>query len=120
MTEQDKKAFIEVATMMCAQEELSGHVDADVGEVIKGLAKIALASLTAPPVLFALRFKNLNGQPEKLINDNCLFRSREKASQYAKGGNYITQSDGRIEWVANPSLDPEVVPLYTTTYEVEE
>lgn len=75
--------------------------------------EIALAALTAQPVLYALRFKNHHGQPDKLINENCLFRSHEKASQYGKGGNYVTQASGKIEWVPNPQLDPEVVPLYS-------
>lgn len=80
----------------------------------------ALATLTAQPVLYALRFKNHHGQPDKLINENCLFRSREKALQYGKGGNYVTQPSGKIEWVPDSSLDPEVVPLFTAIYEVQE
>lgn len=76
------------------------------------LMEVALTALKAQPVLYALRFKNHHGQPDKLINENCLFRSHEKASQYGKGGNYVTQASGKIEWVPNPQLDPEVVPLY--------
>jgi hypothetical protein len=65
------------------------------------------------PVLYALKFKNSNGKPERLINDNCLFRHREDAEKYGLGGNYVTQENGKIEWVANPSLNPEVIPLFT-------
>jgi len=83
------------------------------GNVLKSM-QIALAALTAQPVLYALRFKNHHGQPDKLINETCLFRSHEKASQYSKGGNYVTQASGKIEWVPNPQLDPEVIPLYST------
>lgn len=67
------------------------------------------------PVLYALRFKNMQGEPEKEINDNCLFSSYEKARAYGRGGNYVTQDSGKIEWVPNAALDPEVIPLYTAT-----
>ena len=65
------------------------------------------------PVLYALRFKNSRGQPEKLINENCLFRDKEKAAAYGLGGNYVTQESGKMEWVPNPALNPEVIPLFT-------
>lgn len=65
------------------------------------------------PVLYALRFKNSRGQPEKLINENCLFRDKEKAAAYGLGGNYVTQESGKIEWVPDPALNPEVIPLFT-------
>ncbi|MCG7388806.1 hypothetical protein [Pantoea sp. ACRSB] len=65
------------------------------------------------PVLYALRFKNSRGEPEKLINENCLFRDSEKAAAYGLGGNYVTQQSGKIEWMPNPLLNPEVIPLFT-------
>lgn len=77
-------------------------------------AEAKLADLSKQePVLYALRFKNSRGEPEKLINENCLFRDREKAAAYGLGGNYVIQESGRIEWVPNPSLNPEVIPLFT-------
>lgn len=123
MKNEDKQALIEhakswIAYAEAARDEIPFGFDDDTEKELS-LIKIALAALTAEPVLYALRFKNHHGQPDKLINENCLFRSREKASQYGKGGNYVTQNDGRIEWVRNPSLDPEVVPLFTAGYQVE-
>ena len=124
MSEEEKQALIEhakswIADAEAARDDIPFGFDEDT-EMELSLIKIALAALTAHPVLYALRFKNHHGQPEQLINENCLFRSREKASQYGKGGNYVTQANGKIERVPNPSLDPEVVPLFTAGYEVQE
>lgn len=117
MTNEEKQSLIEhakswIADAEAARDDIPFGFDEDT-EMELSLIKIALAALTAQPVLYALRFKNHHGQPDKLINENCLFRSHEKASQYGKGGNYVTQASGKIEWVPNPQLDPEVVPLYS-------
>lgn len=124
MSEEEKQSLIEhakswIADAEAARDDIPFGFDEDT-EMELSLIKIALAALTAQPVLYALRFKNHHGQPDKLINENCLFRSREKASQYGKGGNYVTQPSGKIEWVPDSSLDPEVVPLFTAIYEVQE
>lgn len=115
MKNEEKQALIE----WCEWRIAHGSKTAMSEQTLKA-AKITLAALTAQPVLYALRFKNHHGQPDKLINENCLFRSREKASQYGKGGNYVTQPSGKIVWVPDSSLDPEVVPLFTAIYEVQE
>jgi len=100
---------------------LQGESDLELGmQLIKRLERqvleyqAQLAELAKQkPVLYALRFKNIDGSPERLINDNCLFRHRENAERYGLGGNYVKQESGKIEWVPNPALNPEVIPLFT-------
>lgn len=115
MTNDEKQALIEGCTQRvdALNKYCRANPDDREAALDLSLCKLALAALTGQPVLYALRFKNHHGQPDKLINENCLFRSHEKASQYGKGGNYVTQASGKIEWVPNPQLDPEVVPLYS-------
>lgn len=115
MTNEEKQELIEAAHkwIEVMQRYIDNHPQDISAPITLGLYKVALSALSAQPVLYALRFKNQHGQPDKLINENCLFRSHEKASQYGKGGNYVTQASGKIERVPNPQLDPEVVPLYS-------
>lgn len=72
------------------------------------------ASLEAKPVVYSLIFRNMEGKLYDYVNVNTTFATLEEAQAYGKGGRYVTQGDGSIEWVADPSLDPVVVPLYTT------
>ena len=105
-----------------AELALAGH-DMDTVRYRSGLLENKITQLEAElarrdqaagePVLYALRFKNLQGVPYKEINDNCLFSSYDKARAYGRGGNYVTQLDGKIKWVPNADLDPEVIPLFT-------
>lgn len=71
------------------------------------------ASLEAKPVVYSLIFRNMEGKLHDYINVNTTFATMEEAQAYGKGGRYVTQGDGSIKWVADPSLDPVVVPLYT-------
>lgn len=71
------------------------------------------ASLEAKPVVYSLIFRNMEGKLYDYINVNTTFATMEEAQAYGKGGRYVTQGDGSIKWVADPSLDPVVVPLYT-------
>lgn len=72
------------------------------------------ASLEAKPVVYSLIFRNMEGKLYDYVNVNTTFATLEEAQAYGKGGRYVTNGDGSIEWVADPSLDPVVVPLYTT------
>lgn len=72
------------------------------------------ASLEAKPVVYSLIFRNMEGKLYDYVNVNTTFATLEEAQAYGKGGRYVTKGDGSIEWVADPSLDPVVVPLYTT------
>lgn len=72
------------------------------------------ASLEAKPVVYSLIFRNMEGKLYDYVNVNTTFATLEEAQAYGKGGRYVTKGDGSIEWVADPSLDPAVVPLYTT------
>jgi len=109
----------EVRTPDDAQEEIDKIREAVTERLaaLKHRAEAAEAKLAEmekqEPVLYALRFKNSRGEPEQLINENCLFRDREKAAAYGLGGNFVTQQSGKIAWVPNPSLNPEVIPLFT-------
>lgn len=71
------------------------------------------ASLEAKPVVYSLIFRNMEGKLYGYVNVNTTFATMEEAQAYGKGGRYVTQGDGSIKWVADPSLDPVVVPLYT-------
>lgn len=73
-----------------------------------------VASLETKPVAYSLIFRNTEGKLNDYVNVNTTFATMEEAQAYGKGGRYVTQGDGSIEWVADPSLDPVVVPLYTT------
>ncbi|MCU2620740.1 hypothetical protein N8Q75_01150 [Enterobacter hormaechei subsp. hoffmannii] len=82
-------------------------------EVVRELARIALASLEAEPVAYSLIFRNMDGVLNDYVNANTTFSTIEKAQAYGRGGNYVEQNDGSLQWVSDPSLDPVVVPLYT-------
>jgi len=68
------------------------------------------------PVAYSLRFRNLNGEPDKTINANTTFSTLEKAKAYGLGSRYVTQDDGKIVSVRDPSQDPIVEPLYSQEY----
>ena len=76
------------------------------------LARMALAAMDSEPVAYSLIFRNMDGVLNNYINTNTTFATREKAEAYGKGGSYEKRSDGGLEWVPNPALDPVVVPLY--------
>ncbi|ELN9421047.1 DUF551 domain-containing protein [Enterobacter sp. 22104] len=82
-------------------------------EEAEELARIALASLEAEPVAYSLIFRNMDGVLNDYVNANTTFSTIEKAQAYGRGGNYVEQNDGSLQWVSDPSLDPVVVPLYT-------
>lgn len=71
-----------------------------------------LSSLESKPVVYSLIFRNMEGKLNDHVNANTTFETLEKAQEYGKGGRYARQDDGSIKWVADPSLDPVVVPLY--------
>lgn len=75
--------------------------------------KLALASIEAEPVAYSLIFRNMEGVLNDYVNANTTFSTIEKAQAYGRGGNYVEQNDGSLQWVSDPSLDPVVVPLYT-------
>ncbi|HCU2525893.1 TPA: DUF551 domain-containing protein [Enterobacter hormaechei] len=77
------------------------------------LFAIALASLEAEPVAYSLIFRNMDGVLNDYVNANTTFSTIEKAQAYGRGGNYVRQNDGSLQWVSDPSLDPVVVPLYS-------
>ncbi|MGQ6163590.1 hypothetical protein ACUNG5_11025 [Serratia sp. IR-2025] len=68
------------------------------------------------PVAYSLRFRNMNGEPDKTINANTTFSTLEKAKAYGLGSRYVTQDDGKIVNVRDPSQDPIVEPLYSQEY----
>ncbi|MDC4196686.1 hypothetical protein LQZ39_19350 [Enterobacter cloacae complex sp. RIVM_C039474] len=77
------------------------------------LARMALAGMEAEPVAYSLIFRNMDGVLNDYVNANTTFSTIEKAQAYGRGGNYVRQNDGSLQWVSDPSLDPVVVPLYT-------
>ena len=81
-------------------------------DAVKELARIALASLEAEAVAYSLIFRNMEGVLNDYVNANTTFSTIEKAQAYGRGGNYVEQNDGSLQWVSDPSLDPVVVPLY--------
>ncbi|MDH2270149.1 hypothetical protein [Serratia marcescens] len=68
------------------------------------------------PVAYSLRFRNMNGEPDKTINANTTFSTLEKAKAYGLGSRYVTQEGGKIVSVRDPSQDPIVEPLYSQDY----
>ncbi|MHD0451525.1 hypothetical protein ACY2EW_08600 [Serratia nevei] len=69
------------------------------------------------PVAYSLRFRNMHtGEPDKTINANTTFSTLEKAKAYGLGSRYVTQDDGKIVSVRDPSQDPIVEPLYSQEY----
>jgi len=68
------------------------------------------------PVAYSLRFRNMNGEPDKNINANTTFSTLDKAKSYGLGSRYVTQDDGRVVSVRDPSQDPIVEPLYSQEY----
>lgn len=69
------------------------------------------------PVMYSLRFRNMHtGEPDKNINANTTFSTLEKAKAYGLGTRYVTQDDGKIVSVRDPSQDPIVEPLYSQEY----
>lgn len=86
----------------------SVHIDM----AIAGMRRL-LASLEAEPVAYSLIFRNMDGVLNDYVNANTTFSTIEKAQAYGKGGSYVEQNDGSLQWVSDPSLDPVVVPLYT-------
>ncbi|MDX7085922.1 hypothetical protein [Serratia marcescens] len=58
----------------------------------------------------------MNGEPDKTINANTTFSTLEKAKAYVLGTRYVTQDDGEIVCVRDPSQDPIVEPLYSQEY----
>ncbi|MBP1131314.1 hypothetical protein JOE25_002894 [Serratia sp. PL17] len=68
------------------------------------------------PVAYSLRFRNMNGEPDKTINANTTFSTLEKAKAYGLGSRYVTQGDGKIVSVRDPSQDPIVEPFYSQEY----
>ncbi|HEI9795033.1 TPA: hypothetical protein SLN52_003879 [Serratia marcescens] len=68
------------------------------------------------PVAYSLRFRNMNGEPDKNINASTTFSTLEKAKAYGLGTRYVTQDDGKIISVRDPSQDPIVEPLYSQEY----
>ncbi|WP_049300026.1 hypothetical protein [Serratia marcescens] len=69
------------------------------------------------PVMYSLRFRNMHtGETDKKINANTTFSTLEKARSYGLGTRYVTQDDGKIVNVRDPSQDPIVEPLYSQEY----
>lgn len=83
------------------------------GEFELACLRMLEASMEAKPVVYSLIFRNMEGKLYDYVNVNTTFATLEEAQAYGKGGRYVTQGDGSIKWVADPSLDPVVVPLYT-------
>ncbi|MBP0990918.1 DUF551 domain-containing protein [Enterobacter hormaechei] len=96
-----------------AQEIFLGNGPEPTASEERELARIALASLEAEPVAYSLIFRNMDGVLNDYVNANTTFSTIEKAQAYGRGGNYVEQNDGSLQWVSDPSLDPVVVPLYT-------
>lgn len=127
-----KPVTIESMKARIAQIEANQDGMKEYGFDISMPAKFELAclrklvkSLEAKPVVYSLIFRNMEGKLNDYVNANTTFYTLEKAQAYGKGGNYVRQEDGSCEWVANPALDPVVVPLYAepqplTTSEREE
>ncbi|EMN8761948.1 hypothetical protein ROV13_000985 [Serratia marcescens] len=78
--------------------------------------KLSELSELSKPVVYSLRFRNMKGEPDKTINANTTFSSLEKAKAYGLGSRYVTQDDGKIVSVRDPSQDPIVEPLYSQEY----
>lgn len=95
-------------------EMVHGHGELSLrGEFELACLRMLAASLEAKPVVYSLIFRNMEGKLYDCVNVNTTFATMEEAHSYGKGGRYVMQGDGSIKWVADPSLDPVVVPLYT-------
>ncbi|WP_234047603.1 hypothetical protein [Enterobacter ludwigii] len=92
---------------------ISRDPDADGLAMDNELFTIALAALEAEPVAYSLIFRNMEGVLNDYVNANTTFSTIEKAQAYGRGGNYVEQNDGSLQWVSDPSLDPVVVPMYS-------
>ncbi|MGR5938151.1 hypothetical protein [Enterobacter ludwigii] len=101
-----------IAEMEEHRDLFPGDLDDNHGNVLAAL-RIALASLEAEAVAYSLIFRNMDGVLNDYVNANTTFSTIEKAQAYGRGGNYVEQNDGSLQWVSDPSLDPVVVPLYT-------
>lgn len=101
---------------LCWQQDYDPVEDKEQYDMF-GLGMVAmdalLASLEAEPVAYSLIFRNMDGVLNDYVNANTTFSTIEKAQAYGKGGSYVEQNDGSLQWVSDPSLDPVVVPLYT-------
>lgn len=91
----------------------ANYPDVEEAQLDAVIFKIALASLEAEAVAYSLIFRNMDGVLNDYVNANTTFSTIEKAQAYGRGGNYVRQNDGSLQWVSDPSLDPVVVPLYT-------
>lgn len=95
----------------CRNTKITGEGRTHVNQC-SALFEIALAALEAEPVAYSLIFRNMEGMLNDYVNANTTFSTIEKAQAYGRGGNYVEQNDGSLQWVSDPSLDPVVVPLY--------
>ena len=68
------------------------------------------------PVAYSLRFRNMNGEPNKTINAKTTFSTLDEARKYGLGTRYVTLESGKIALVRDPSQDPIVEPLYSQEY----
>lgn len=50
LTNEERQEMIELAQSICSEDEFYGYLDPEDGELVKKLAGIALAALTAEPV----------------------------------------------------------------------
>lgn len=68
------------------------------------------------PVAYSLRFRNVNGEPNKTINAKTTFSTLDEARKYGLGTRYVTLESGKIALARDPSQDPIVEPLYSQEY----
>lgn len=113
-----KQVTIENVKARISKLQSRGNAEYSLGLTLKEEFELAClrqlaASLEAKPVVYSLIFRNMEGKLYDYVNVNTTFATMEEAQAYGKGGRYVTQGDGSIKWVADPSLDPVVVPLYT-------
>lgn len=101
-----------IADMEATRDDIPFGLGEDGTNTLAAL-RIALASLEAEPVAYSLIFRNMDGVLNDYVNANTTFSTIEKAQAYGRGGNYVRQNDGSLQWVSDPSLDPVVVPLFT-------
>ncbi|WP_404413005.1 hypothetical protein SAQUA_14170 [Serratia aquatilis] len=110
--------IVELATALEeAQRELIKPLS--IGELIQRLEEQTgekWSNIPAIPVAYTLRFKNDDGTPESRINTNTTFSNKEAAQKYSPGGRYKAGTDGKIEWIRDKALDPDVVELYSQEY----
>ncbi|EOL9138035.1 hypothetical protein ACM94A_000615 [Enterobacter hormaechei] len=101
-----------IAELEEERDAVPGVVNEDAAKALAAM-QLALASLEAEPVACSLIFRNMDGVLNDYVNANTTFSTIEKAQAYGRGGNYVRQNDGSLQWVSDPSLDPVVVPLYS-------